>query len=38
LGSAVRFLREEVLEDMKRYTPGDPVLDDEDVAGDAERD
>ena len=37
-GQQFRFLREEVLEDMKRYTPGEPVPEDEDAFDDTDRD
>jgi excisionase family DNA binding protein len=37
-GQQFRFLREEVLEDMKRYTPGEPVPEDEAASDDTGRD
>lgn len=35
-GQQFRFLRDEVLEDMKRYEPGDPIPEDEATPDDTE--
>ena len=37
-GQQFRFLREEVLRELKRYTPGEPAPEDEDTPDDIGRD